>query len=949
MGKKTEAAAGETRQHNESESARDKLPKESSLEERSEKMLRMIDGVPAGLGALRVVRGVPDDMLQLNRYFRGRADLDLSKSNTVDYRHFLSCIHPGDRERCRADFKGFLDKGSMQARQYRFRSTDGAYYWCSVRCEIVPVSDDVEIVYFVYTDIDDLKTAEANLEKGRRAYERTVDVLQVAMWTYDIANQRIVCGDNKATEKLRVRYGWPKVFENVPESLLETVEDDVRDSYSAMFREIEAGHDAVCDVWYRQLEGMEPCCERESYHVVCDDEGNPVTAYGVGIDVTAQKKVEERYAREMAYLHNNSDESLVAKGHYDLTKNLVLEYDVRADKNVFITKRGLTCDGACQNFINMAYSDEDREKVADTMDRKNLIRRYQQGQMQATVQYRLASDGGIPVWHSTTVHTYMNPQTGNLELFSYAYDITERKLLENVMDMVSGQAFDYIGFIYAQTGLFAFVEKGEDIAFPEVRVKTPYRECCEYVEKNFVDEGEQAQFRSIVDLDGILTALEKASHYIATYRRTENGRTLCKQLDFTWFDKEGKIILVTRSDVTVSYERDQKQLREIENAKLEADRANEAKSTFLSGMSHDIRTPLNGIVGFTDFALAEDDPQVARGYMEKVKTSADLLLSLINDVLDLSRIESGKVMFNPEPTPADDLGFSVAEALRPSAEEKGIKLISEPSPDKMVYVDKLKHQKIWVNLLSNAIKYTPEGGTVEARVEVIDPPVDGHNRRLIVADNGIGMTEEFQRTMFDPFSQERRSETQGIQGTGLGLAIVKRYVDLLGGTIKVHSVRGEGTRYEIEVSIKTLEEGVAAKEKAQRNIGALSGMHVLLCEDNDMNAEIAHILLVQKGIEVDRAENGFQGVQMFEASEPGFYDAVLMDVRMPVMDGHQATRAIRVLDREDAAHVPIIALTADAFEEDIRENRAVGMDGQITKPINPERLYEALYKTLGDR
>lgn len=265
----------------------------------------------------------------------------------------------------------------------------------------------------------------------------------------------------------------------------------------------------------------------------------------------------------------------------------------------------------------------------------------------------------------------------------------------------------------------------------------------------------------------------------------------------------------------------------------------------------------------------------------------------------------------------------------------------------MVYVDKLKHQKIWLNLISNAIKYTPEGGTVEARVEVIDPPIDGHNRRLVVIDNGIGMSEEFQRTMFEPFSQERRSETQNIQGTGLGLAIVKRYVDLLGGTIKVHSARGKGTRFDIELDIKTLEDETAAKEQRQQSIGALAGTRVLLCEDNDMNVEIVRILLNQKGIAADRAQNGSIGVQMFKDSEPGFYDAVLMDVRMPVMDGRQATRAIRALDREDAERVPIIALTADAFEEDIRENREAGMSGYVTKPINPERLYGALSDALG--
>lgn len=292
---------------------------------------------------------------------------------------------------------------------------------------------------------------------------------------------------------------------------------------------------------------------------------------------------------------------------------------------------------------------------------------------------------------------------------------------------------------------------------------------------------------------------------------------------------------------------------------MEAERANEAKSGFLSGMSHDIRTPLNGILGFTNFALQEDDQQRARDYMHKAQNSATLLLDIVNDVLDLSRIESGKMVLNPVVTNTREIGAAVVEALRPMAQEKGVNLIAGPHPDKTIYADKLAYQKIWLNLISNAIKYTPAGGTVRMSVEPIDPPIGGRDHRLIVEDNGIGMSEEFQKVMFEPFAQENRTQASGSTGTGLGLAIVKRIVDLLDGTIAVHSQLGKGTRYEIDVHIQVAQDGADARADEGYSDKVFCGKHVLLCEDNELNAEIARTLLSQKGMTSDWAHDGEEG------------------------------------------------------------------------------------------
>jgi len=381
----------------------------------------------------------------------------------------------------------------------------------------------------------------------------------------------------------------------------------------------------------------------------------------------------------------------------------------------------------------------------------------------------------------------------------------------------------------------------------------------------------------------------------------------------------------------------------IQKAKLEADAANEAKSTFLSSMSHDLRTPLNGIVGFTDLAIRENDEKKRTDYLKKIQVSGDLLSDLVEDTLELSRIESGKMTLDLEPIKGGELARAVAMAVTPAAELKHIRLVADASryPHEVICGDRLKLQKVMLNLLSNAIKYTPEGGTVSLSVEIIDPPQNGMTRRLIVEDNGIGMSEEYLTKLYEPFSQEHRAEAGNVAGTGLGLTIVKRIVDLMNGTITVESRINKGTKFMIDLPISRIEED-GGEPAAENRAVALAGKQLLLCEDNELNAEIATLLLREQGVEVTRAENGQAAVDLFAASPEDFFHSVLMDLRMPVLDGYAAARAIRKLKRSDAQRVPIIALSADAFAENKKMALEAGMTGYLTKPIDPAKLVAVL-------
>jgi CheY-like chemotaxis protein len=368
-------------------------------------------------------------------------------------------------------------------------------------------------------------------------------------------------------------------------------------------------------------------------------------------------------------------------------------------------------------------------------------------------------------------------------------------------------------------------------------------------------------------------------------------------------------------------------------------------------MSHDIRTPLNGIIGMTYIAREQDNPPRTADCLSKIDTSSKFLLGLINDVLDMSRVESNRIELNLEPYPIDEFKEYLDAVIRPLCLEKGQRFIFDENAALSGLVplaDKLRTNQIIFNLLSNAVKYTPEGGTITYRVSghVLESGRVGIDHEI--SDTGIGMSREFQKILFEPFSQEGRDDNSEKRGTGLGLAIVKKLVDLMGGTISVKSDVGMGTSFILHLEFdavpayQVVRSGPAKAADGGVADSGLAGRHVLLCEDHPLNQEIIRTLLEQDGIIVEIAGNGKQGLERFAASPIRYYDAVLMDIRMPVMDGYEATREIRSLPRADSAAVPIIAMTADAFDDDVKRCLDSGMSGHLSKPIDPQLLHSRL-------
>ncbi len=382
--------------------------------------------------------------------------------------------------------------------------------------------------------------------------------------------------------------------------------------------------------------------------------------------------------------------------------------------------------------------------------------------------------------------------------------------------------------------------------------------------------------------------------------------------------------------------------------------ANNAKSDFLSNMSHDIRTPLNAIQGMTKIALDHvDDVEQVTSCLNRISVSGHHLLGLINDVLDMSKIESGKMMLNEDRTSIKAVVDDIALITHTQVEEKNqdfdVRIGTLMS--NYVFCDGLRLSQIMLNMLSNAVKFTPEGGNIALSVSQTKSNKGEHYVHLVikVKDDGIGIDPEFGDRIFDSFERVDSKHVNDTQGVGLGMTITKYIVDAMGGLIEFDSELGKGTEFRVDLDFKRMpdddeEEKTVAEETAVDD--SLRGNMVLVAEDNLINMEVAKAILNDRGIQIEWAENGQICVDMFSSHEAGYYAAILMDLRMPVMTGYEAAAKIRYLDREDAATIPIIAMSADAFAEDIRRCIEAGMDDHLSKPIEIDKLMEALHRFI---
>ena len=396
--------------------------------------------------------------------------------------------------------------------------------------------------------------------------------------------------------------------------------------------------------------------------------------------------------------------------------------------------------------------------------------------------------------------------------------------------------------------------------------------------------------------------------------------------------------------------KDKKINQKLADAVHTAENANRAKTIFLNNMSHDIRTPMNAIMGFTDIAMKYNPKPEVENCLQKIRESSEHLLTLINDVLDISRIESGKIKFAPIGVDIVEVADTVLSIMYGFLSNRNITFHTHLAIPETRYVlaDAVRIREVLVNILGNAVKFTGDGGSITFTSDYLPGADDRHMIvRYRVTDTGVGMTKEFVKHIFDEFSQEESSARTHYKGSGLGMAISKRYVDLMGGNISVESEKGKGSTFTVELPLELTEADKVQKQASPGDSTDLTGVKILMAEDNDLNAEIAMVQLEELGIHITRASDGKEALKIFASNQPGTFDIIFMDIMMPKMNGYEATKAIRALqNRPDARTIPIIAMTANAFAEDVQASLDAGMNDHLSKPIVMEEVIKAIARNI---
>jgi signal transduction histidine kinase/ActR/RegA family two-component response regulator len=473
----------------------------------------------------------------------------------------------------------------------------------------------------------------------------------------------------------------------------------------------------------------------------------------------------------------------------------------------------------------------------------------------------------------------------------------------------------------------------------------------EYLQ-NYVHPDDREEFNRMISLKTMKTELADKNCYYFTYRTINRGAEEYYQAKIvkigSWRHARRAIVGFCNVDKQIQEEFEQK--HRLEEALKQAEQASMAKTTFLSNMSHDIRTPMNAIIGYATLARRYyDEPDRVLDYLDKISTSSNHLLSLINDVLDMSRIESGRISLENVECSIEEVMEDICTVMSGQMSDKNIDFRVDTSgvTDTNVICDKLKLNQVLINIIGNAVKFTPIGGEVDVTLE------QKKNFRRVgyaayqfrIKDNGIGMSEEFQKHLFEQFSREQNSTVSGITGTGLGMAITKSIVEMMNGTISVNSKQGVGTEFIVDVEFQKQTQTVSEDNSGSNAVdsGKLKSINkILLVEDNQLNQEIASEILSSYGFNIDIANNGKEAVDMVQKVSDNCYDVILMDVQMPVMNGYEATKAIRSLADERLSNLPIIAMTANAFDEDRKNALEAGMDDFVTKPFDINVLLKVL-------
>ncbi|MDD2980229.1 MAG: response regulator [Hespellia sp.] len=838
--------------------------------------------------------------------------------------------------------KSAVENHSNVELTYRINTKSGKPRWVNLRSTYLNSECGKSTFHAVFTDVDKIKNIEEAEKEQQLRYQVAIKSSGINVWEYNIQADILMVVSNSSRIKQNCFTIQNYVMSTVQNGY---VREDSLNAFYSIFERLKNGEKEVSeDIWYKTTDEAGWWCEHVIYTTIFDEKGIPVKAFGAGRDVTREKEAIKKFNEEMSY-RDAMQEANIDSLKINLTQNTIIEGDSPfgvlgelIDSNNADLYFSKTADYIC--------GEKNKEEYRALFNRQSLLSCYSRGDYSVSMEFTRVFDTNKIYWIKYKVHLMKNPETKEVIAFVVASDTTDENVMKSIMETITRTDYDFFVVVDGTTDRAVdYTLNWGGKLFTE---NQPFQKRNEMLVRQVVCEEDVERVVEECRISRVLENIANGNvHKFDFNMRDENGRIRRKQVQLTLINWERKAYLMTRIDVTGVYEEQIRHQKELEQALISAKQANLAKSDFLARMSHDIRTPMNAIIGMTELARDENDSPKREEYLKNIDSSSHFLLGLINDILDLSKIESGKIKLLEEPFTMEEFKRNIKTVILPLMKAKHIDFAMNFTCNvNCILVDKLRFTQICFNLLSNAVKFTPEGGRIEFSFDHI-PDRDGkYGMKYTVRDNGIGMSTEFQKHLFEPFSQENRETNLTEPGTGLGLAIVKKLVEAMGGTIGVTSAIGEGTEFVVEFHVFAVEAD-AEKEKLSGFPDVdISGTRILLVEDNHMNVVVAKHLLERKGCKVEVAVNGERAVQQFSKNTEFFYDAILMDVRMPVMGGIEATEQIRSFQRADAKSIPIIAMTADAFVGDQDKTKKAGMNAHLSKPIDPKLLYHTLYSFI---
>ena len=887
----------------------------------------------------------------------------------------INTIHPDDREQVIKDIGGEYYEGLTYETTYRMPRKDGSWFWTVDKGKVIRTEDGKLAIISACYDMTSFVERHKKLEEQNMLSKATIDQIPGGYHRCSLEEGHPFL---YISDRFLAIFGWTReeiktIFDNKFDNMLHPDDRNLSSKYVVRILDT-CGHGFAQDQIYRLL-------GKDGYHWVTDattlvKSGNKRFFQGNITDITDFVKDKEKKEKELEDSNRILNEQNRVLSALSRDYTTVLLCDLKQDTfevvkgdpsfahNAPAEKQQLVHGSNCYSeriryFFENILIKESAPEYLEILLPEHLMNKLKETDNIKFYHKTIPNGSGFRHFLARAIRLYNDEEHFKIILGFYSVDeiIKKEQEIELQREIIEGLGKEYFSVLAVELDedrVFSYRESGKNGKI----ISDFCRKCGNRWSKiipsyaeTMVSDNTNGEFENQL---GLKVLRSQEEDYSMTYEfKSETGINYHQVRVVYVKKKDGtRMAVVGTRNIDSLIKKERMQEEKLKKAYAAAENANKAKTEFLNNMSHDIRTPMNVILGYNQLMKSQLTEPKQLDYQKKIEQSGKLLLSIINNVLDMAKIESGNMKVDENYEIVGEVLDEIISTFSSEAEEKEIHLSgSMHVTHRNIICDGTKIREIYVNLVSNAIKYTPRGGNVTITAEELPCEKEGYIKiRARVKDNGIGMSKEYLPTLFEPFSREHNTTTGKVGGTGLGMPIVKKMVELMGGSIEVESELGKGTIFTVTLMHKIADKKYCSQEIERAEASDmgenLRGKHVLLAEDNDLNAEIAMTVLAETGLVIERVQDGMQCVKKVEQMSSETYDLILMDIQMPNMDGYKATQFIRRLDDRKKAEIPIIAMTANAFAEDVQAALNAGMNEHVAKPIDMNKLNDVLERWL---